>query len=194
MIETRTCQTCHGEKSILDFELTGGASGNRRKICCECRKQSKLAIYHAKKIEINASRKTKYYANRQKYLVASRESKQRCVEARRIYKKQYAQNNRNKTRQWNNARRARIMAAAGDGVSDKDIAKQLNRQRGLCYYCAIPMQSHQLDHVHPLARGGGNYPENTVLACKSCNSRKWSKFLTEWIHESNKGKNCRSQT
>jgi 5-methylcytosine-specific restriction endonuclease McrA len=55
-------------------------------------------------------------------------------------------------------------------------ARHIAAQRGLCHYCATPFDDaeHQatIDHVEPIARGGGDVFENTVAACRRCNTAK----------------------
>lgn len=50
-----------------------------------------------------------------------------------------------------------------------------------CKYCSCELQweASTVDHVVPLSKGGSNDPENLVLACNPCNSRKGSKLLGE---------------
>jgi 5-methylcytosine-specific restriction endonuclease McrA len=40
------------------------------------------------------------------------------------------------------------------------------------------------EHVEPLTRGGTNWPDNLVPACKSCNSRKNNSTLVEFAGRS----------
>lgn len=52
------------------------------------------------------------------------------------------------------------------------------RDRGRCRYCGVvPVGSRrrQLDHVHPVFRGGQADLANLVLACSTCNSAKSSR-------------------
>lgn len=37
------------------------------------------------------------------------------------------------------------------------------------------------DHVLPTSRGGSDAPENIVLACSGCNSRKGARTPGEWL-------------
>jgi HNH endonuclease len=48
------------------------------------------------------------------------------------------------------------------------------RERGLCFYCLrrVSRLRRCLDHVVPLARGGGNSYRNLVSCCTECNARK----------------------
>ena len=43
-----------------------------------------------------------------------------------------------------------------------------------CVYCAAPLvlELATLDHVHPVAKGGGHTPGNLVAACARCNRLK----------------------
>lgn len=49
----------------------------------------------------------------------------------------------------------------------------------VCVYCAGPFDT--IDHVVPLTRGGDNMKSNLVPACRSCNSSKGQKLLSEWM-------------
>ena len=41
----------------------------------------------------------------------------------------------------------------------------------LCRYCRR-RPGETIDHLHPLSKGGGDQPENLVLACRVCNRLK----------------------
>lgn len=57
----------------------------------------------------------------------------------------------------------------------------------LCTYCQRPLVEGSrvrgpiIEHVEPLTRGGDDVPENTVVACASCNNSKGNSFLLEWV-------------
>ena len=72
-------------------------------------------------------------------------------------------------------RRARELAAEGSHTTAEWIA--LLEEHGYrCTYCGTdgPLEP---DHRIPLARGGTNYIENILPACRRCNTRK--RLLTE---------------
>lgn len=48
-----------------------------------------------------------------------------------------------------------------------------------CYYCNSAWNTR--DHLTPLVRGGSNRIDNIVSACLSCNARKGSKTLEEFL-------------
>jgi CRISPR/Cas system Type II protein with McrA/HNH and RuvC-like nuclease domain len=59
-------------------------------------------------------------------------------------------------------------------------------QEGECYWgCGMNINGqdengrmlYELDHVVALAEGGDHMPNNTVLACKSCNSRRGAETM-----------------
>lgn len=47
---------------------------------------------------------------------------------------------------------------------------------GQCAYCGVTPNRLERDHVIPLSKGGSNWIENIVPACKSCNSAKHNKL------------------
>jgi hypothetical protein len=55
------------------------------------------------------------------------------------------------------------------------------RDEWTCMYCGTPVTrtTYSIDHIIPRARGGRSTFENTVCACKPCNSKKADKTLKE---------------
>ena len=82
------------------------------------------------------------------------------------------------------ARRKHLERTAAGGTFSQhraDYQPRVAAYQGLCAYCRKGAY-HSLEHVVPLSRGGTNYPNNIVPACKPCNSSKGSKILgTEWV-------------
>lgn len=77
-------------------------------------------------------------------------------------------------------RRARKQGAEG-AYTLEDVQKQLIVQRELCWWCGEKIKGkYHPDHLIPLSRGGSNYPNNIVVACVSCNLKKYNKMPWEW--------------
>lgn len=77
-------------------------------------------------------------------------------------------------------RRARIKANGGR-LSKGLATRLLEKQRGLCVYCAGSIaEAFHMDHIMPIALGGPNEDENIQLLCPPCNRRKHSKHPNEF--------------
>ena len=76
---------------------------------------------------------------------------------------------------------ARKRGAEGK-YSVSDIRKLLKHQNGLCVYCGKNITDcYTVDHIHPLSRGGSNWPDNIQLLCSSCNCSKNNKTHEEYM-------------
>lgn len=74
-------------------------------------------------------------------------------------------------------RNRRALASGAEGTHTKaDVLAQYQRQKGRCYWCKSKVgKGYHTDHVVPLSKGGGNGPENLVVACSRCNTSKRDK-------------------
>jgi hypothetical protein len=66
-----------------------------------------------------------------------------------------------------------ISKAVRDYVYERDADR--------CRYCGTEDGPFHLDHIHPVALGGDNDPENLAVACAACNLSKGAKPLNEWL-------------
>jgi 5-methylcytosine-specific restriction endonuclease McrA len=76
-------------------------------------------------------------------------------------------------------RRARKMNAEGSHTQS-DIDLIYSEQEGRCFYCGITLHEYEVDHMHPLSRGGSNNPDNLCCSCMTCNRSKADKTIPEW--------------
>lgn len=54
-----------------------------------------------------------------------------------------------------------------------DITKLMSLQKAKCIYCPRSLKNKfHIDHIHPLSKGGSNWPHNLQLLCEPCNMRK----------------------
>jgi 5-methylcytosine-specific restriction endonuclease McrA len=60
------------------------------------------------------------------------------------------------------------------------VAEIILRDGYACRYCGTTTRRLELDHIHPLSRGGSNDNDNLALACGSCNASKNNLTLDEW--------------
>lgn len=66
-------------------------------------------------------------------------------------------------------------------ITERDIARLLDRYRQSCAWCLLPLPDRwHLDHVIPLTRGGRHSIGNLVPACAPCNQSKTNKLPVEW--------------
>jgi 5-methylcytosine-specific restriction endonuclease McrA len=68
-------------------------------------------------------------------------------------------------------------------VTARDLARLLDRHRGRCAYCAVPVvpgTSLHWDHIIPIIRGGRHAIGNLAPACPTCNTRKGALTVMEW--------------
>jgi len=83
--------------------------------------------------------------------------------------------------------RARLNGAPGF-FTEKDVQDCLAMQGGRCFYCLTPLdEKFHIEHMTPLSRGGTNYPDNIVCACRLCNIRKRDRNAGEFILGLRKG-------
>lgn len=76
-------------------------------------------------------------------------------------------------------RQRRLHLKVTGHVRARDWRKLVARHDGRCAYCSkrAPLTK---DHVVPISRGGRHTIGNLLPACRSCNSRKHNRTLTEW--------------
>lgn len=51
----------------------------------------------------------------------------------------------------------------------------------VCAYCSDTAGPFEIDHVHPVIRGGTDDPSNLAVACAPCNRSKGAKLVAEWL-------------
>jgi len=103
------------------------------------------------------------------------------------YNKLYRSEHRNQYLEHARMRKAKIRGY--DRIKDEDYESILMGQNGLCAYCGKKMLTDgdsrspdycTMDHIYPLSRGGVHKIENIIFACRSCNSSKNTKLISEW--------------
>lgn len=78
-------------------------------------------------------------------------------------------------------RRAKILGLEGRHTGN-DIQRLFDLQKGKCAICRVPIiDGYHVDHIMPIAKGGGNGSDNLQLLCASCNRSKSTKDPIEFM-------------
>lgn len=127
-----------------------------------------------------------YKDNNDNVRARTREYKRSHAEYEREYQRQYRKTEHGKAthRACRMRRRARIRLATGSfGAKDVKALRrgQTDKNGNLrCWWCGKVISEYHIDHRVPLAKGGGNHPNNLCLSCPSCNSSKKARLPHEW--------------
>lgn len=68
-------------------------------------------------------------------------------------------------------------------ITSIDVLDSLKRTDFKCTYCGEKLNKDkwQLDHVHPISKGGLNVRENITPSCKECNAMKHSMHIDKLL-------------
>lgn len=69
-------------------------------------------------------------------------------------------------------------------------AQIFERDGEQCQYCDSLTGPFEIDHIHPVSRGGTNTPSNLVVACRECNRSKRDKLVDEWLQPATIEEDC----
>jgi 5-methylcytosine-specific restriction endonuclease McrA len=92
--------------------------------------------------------------------------------------RQWRKNNPERTREFDNSKRAKRRGAEGK-FTNAEWKAIVNHFSGRCVYCGDKGKM-TVEHIVPLSRGGRNNIQNIVPACLNCNCSKNSKTVKEW--------------
>lgn len=106
---------------------------------------------------------------------ASKRYRERHPEKAKDNTKRYAAKNPEVRRQSIQRRRARLAQAEIKDIKLRDLKRILSRP---CAYCGALSQ--HIDHVIPIARGGGHKIGNLIGSCQRCNQSKGAQLVSEW--------------
>lgn len=171
----QVCTSCGGN----------GPFRGRRKDCRKCESQKARARQVANPERTRASNKKWREENPE--LVKAQDARRRsrpghADRQRRWRRDHYLANTdryKNQARAYERAnprppRRISVEHCHGDDAQYAEIVL-----RDPCSYCGHPADT--VDHIVPASVGGTNTFDNFTGACRSCNSRKHTKGLLEWL-------------
>lgn len=98
------------------------------------------------------------------------------------YNRKYRSENPERCSEWARNRQARKRAGGGT-LSKGYVDFLLAWQSGKCLTCRVDLTStgYHIDHVVPLAKGGQHCDDNVQLLCPTCNKRKATRSLYEFL-------------
>jgi 5-methylcytosine-specific restriction endonuclease McrA len=138
----------------------------RATLLCQC---GKLVVGKSPAKFCAECKKASLYASQKAFMERNRE--------------RFAEAIRQRGRRNGHRRRARLKDARSPGVTTEQWRAICDAHGFRCAYCSVEDKL-TVDHVVPISRGGLDAPDNVVPACKSCNSSKGAKLLTEWRRQS----------
>lgn len=185
---TRTCSTCGERKRTTEFY-------GRMPECKACSSARARAWAKANPDKVKATRER----NAEKLRALSRKRHQErsndesFKERNRQRAAEWRANNRDKHRayakQWrtDNLERSRELArkhqaARRLGKNAEAIEYSALLANDPCSYCGA-RENITIDHIVPVAEGGGNTADNLTAACYSCNSRKRTRSALRFLME-----------
>jgi len=99
----------------------------------------------------------------------------------RLKQRRWRQRHPDKVLEHTRNRKARVRGAHGRHTKD-DVARVLFDQKYRCYFCPTRLlRRYHVDHKTPISRGGSNWPRNLCCTCRTCNLRKGTKTVAEFI-------------
>jgi len=172
------CKECRNEKLrhryATDLIYRDKVKRDRKKYPQRYNPRGKRLYYLRHPEKVLSLNRRSWYRNKAYRLAQHRQYYERHKAVILAQQKKYKQENSEKVRLWEHARRARL-----NGTSDKVTREQweavLRAYKFRCAYCGCQANKLQMDHVIPISRGGRHTIQNAVPACGSCNTRKGTK-------------------
>lgn len=138
------------------------------------------AKYRAKtKIKRKAYDHEYYLRNKETLLAQDRVYASENADKIRSTKRQYRKKNLDRVLMHNNRRRVRKADCGGSHTQAQRRAK-FALHGNCCFYCG-KRDKMTVDHAVPLCRGGTDDISNILPCCRSCNSRKRHRTVTEFL-------------
>jgi 5-methylcytosine-specific restriction endonuclease McrA len=192
----RKCKECGQEKPLIKENFRPHTVKGKIYFEYECRKcgnARSLQWYRENLEHAQAVGRARYKANVEKYRQEGRDDYRRNRSARRAQAAKRRRENLELVRaqdreiakrwraahpfeasEWARVQRARKRAAKTAPVTQQQIEKLFESQKGRCAICKrkIAMNAKHIDHINPLSKGGEHNIKNLQLTCAICNLQK----------------------
>lgn len=158
-----------------------GVKARKMKVCAFCGKEFydwTKDKYCSRECSSAALRGVPLSDEHRKKLSEARKASPKCHGENLYNWKGGASTYRERLKIYSKTRRDRTRTRIDPKYLDMLRKGQANR----CFFCGKDMgETPTLEHLTPVSRGGTNTPHNLVYACKSCNSKKHTSTLEEYI-------------
>lgn len=142
------------------------------------KKNAAKILARAEKDRLRAEEKERKVAERELKMRLAAENKAAAALAKSLRPprvvltdEQRKERRREDKRNYKHRRRA-ILRGQEAKATPAQLRKAKDKCKGICHYCGTKHKNLTLDHVIPLAKGGGHTLDNIVFACHMCNSSK----------------------
>jgi 5-methylcytosine-specific restriction endonuclease McrA len=171
-VECKTCCKCNITKGLIAFYRQKGRWDSLSPRCKDCAKiNDRITYLKVRNVKIERQ-KQKY---RTSDIIKRSIYSNACYIKRKESFKKRAQDLKRRVLKKHADKTYKITALV--------IQQLLDKYSRICVYCSKELQDFSVDHIIPLARGGDNSFENLAISCRSCNSSKGKKLLSEWRAE-----------
>ena len=179
---TKTCCACGEDRDVSLFNRNRSAKDGLQSRCRDCQKE-----YHRNWVDDNRDHVNAYslrkYHNMTPYQRAKfDEARKRWVESnpekRRAAVSRWRMSNLDKVAAKEQRRRDRMQDGGVFIILRREMEQILADS---CRACGSS-EDIVVDHIIPLARGGRHSIGNLQPLCRSCNSRKHARFMSEFRH------------
>ena len=188
-MDTKLCARCNENKDVSHFRKFPKNRDGLQSYCNECQKaynreyrkdNPRYAEQHnaeSKRFRENHIEKIK-----ERLSVLYRKNitfnRQRNRGAMKIWRSK----NKEKTKMYEENRRARVLGVEGNGITVEEWKTIKNEAGNRCSYCGKKSSKLQMDHVVPVSKGGSHNAENITPACPSCNQSKGNRSLLRFFY------------
>jgi 5-methylcytosine-specific restriction endonuclease McrA len=180
----QVCSVCKEEKPFTEYHKNKNYKTGYSVTCKPCAVIRAHRWQTENKDRVNEGLRKNYYLHHDRYLTNHKVRQKRWLdkpgntEKMRQKSRAWAKANPEAKRLAENKRRALKVSNGVFFISRKDLARLLASS---CHNCGS-QNSITLDHVIPISRGGRHSVGNLQPLCRSCNSSKNNRTMTEWKH------------
>lgn len=196
----KVCSLCDQRKPVDQFSVSRAMRDGLQQRCKPCHQRRTAETRDPERVK--SYRKARYQQNADAFRQYSRDYRAANLERMRASGRLYHEKNRDRRRLYDQTRREaraeqckawrtpersrafvahrralKLAAPQGDPKLRAEYVQIIMRDP--CVYCGAPAEAE--DHIQPLTKGGADAWDNLAPACTSCNCRKNSRELLEFL-------------